>query len=218
MTITITLIIIIVTCAVSIPAFSNQKIIDDLIFDPPAIANNRQYYRFFTCGFIHANYMHLGFNMYSLWIFGQIVETQFLGAFGEKGKWLYLLMYVSSLFFCLLPTYSKNKENYGYRSLGASGAVSAVVFSFIFLDPVRKMGILFLPQSMMLPGFIFGLLYIGISSYLDKRGGGNINHSAHIWGALYGISFLIIAGSTPLAEYNLPGEFINRVQSYFHRF
>ncbi len=213
----ITLIIIIITCIISFTAFSNEKIFEDLIFYPPAIASQNQYYRFFTCGFIHANYMHLGFNMYSLWIFGEYVEAQFTSAFGEKGKWLYLLMYVSALFFCLLPTYSKNRNNYNYRSLGASGAVSAVVFSFIFLDPLRRIGFIFLPQNMMIPGFIFGLLYLIISSYMDKKGGGNINHSAHIWGALYGISFLIVTGSF-LSHYNLLQDFWQKIQSYIHSF
>lgn len=210
----ITLFIIIITCLVSFTAFNNQKIFDDLIFYPPAIAHQNQYYRFFTCGFIHANIAHLGFNMYSLWIFGAYVEGQFTNVFGEYGKWLYLLMYLSSLFFCLLPTYSKNRDNYNYRSLGASGAVSAVVFSFIFLEPLRRLGLVFLPQNMMIPGFIFGVLYLVISSYMDKKGGGNINHSAHIWGALYGISFLVVTGSF-LARYNLFQSFFRQVQSFF---
>jgi membrane associated rhomboid family serine protease len=210
----ITLIIIIITCMVSFAGFNNQKIMDDLIFNPPAIAHQKQYYRFFTCGFIHANYMHLGFNMYSFWIFGEYVEAQFMNAFGEKGKFLYLLMYVSALFFCLLPTYAKNKENYHYQSLGASGAVSAVVFAYIFLDPLRRIGFVFLPQSMMIPGFVFGLLYLIVSSYMDKKGGGNINHSAHIWGALYGISFLIVTGSF-LSNYNLLQDFILKLRSFF---
>jgi membrane associated rhomboid family serine protease len=213
----ITLIIIIITCIISFTAFNNEKVFEDLIFYPPAIANQNQYYRFFTCGFIHANYMHLGFNMYSLWIFGEYVEAQFMGAFGEKGKWLYLLMYISTLFFCLLPTYSKNRHNQNYRSLGASGAVSAVVFSFIFLDPLRRIGFIFLPQNMMIPGFIFGLLYLIISSYMDKKGGGNINHSAHIWGAIYGIAFLIVTGSF-LSNYNLFQDFMQKIQSYIHSF
>lgn len=216
MTLSITLIIIIITCLVSFTAFNNEKVMDDLIFYPPAIANQNQFYRFFTCGFIHANYMHLAFNMYSFWIFGQEVEKQFQGAFGEKGKLLYLLMYVSSLYFCLLPTYVKNKNNYHYRSLGASGAVSAVVFAFIFLDPLRSLSLIFLP-GIGIPGFIFGFLYLIISSYLDKRGGGNINHSAHIWGALYGISFLIIAGSF-LSYHNLLQEFIWKLKLYLHSF
>ncbi len=210
----ITLIIIIITCLVSFTAFNNQKVFDDLIFFPPAISSQHQYYRFFTCGFIHANIAHLGFNMYSLWIFGAYVEGQFTNVFGEYGKWLYLLMYLSSLFFCLLPTYSKNRDNYNYRSLGASGAVSAVVFSFIFLEPLRRLGLVFLPQNMMIPGFIFGVLYLVISSYMDRKGGGNINHSAHIWGALYGISFLVLTGSF-LARYNLFQAFLRQVQSFF---
>lgn len=215
MTISITLIIIIVTVLVSLAAFNSDKLFDELIFYPPAIANQNQFYRFFTCGFIHANYGHLFFNMYSLYIFGEYVETQFVDVFGSYGKLLYLLMYVSSLFFCLLPTYNKNKDNYNYRSLGASGAVSAVVFSFIFLEPLRRIGIIFIP--VMIPGFIFGFLYLVISSFFDKRGGGNINHSAHIWGALYGISFLIVFGSF-LARYHLLNSFIRQVQSYIQSF
>ncbi|MBC7905013.1 MAG: rhomboid family intramembrane serine protease [Gemmatimonadaceae bacterium] len=208
-----TLIIIIITCLVSFVAFNNQKVMDDLIFDPPAVYHDRQYYRFFTCGFIHADYAHLIFNMYSFYIFGEAVEQQFRAAFGEYGKWLFLLMYLSSLFFCLLPTYSKNKENYNYRSLGASGAVAAVVFAFIFLAPTMKLSLIFLP-GLGIPGFVFGLLYLVISSYLDKRGGGNINHSAHIWGALYGLSFLIVFGSF-LAKTNLLKDFISSVKYYF---
>lgn len=217
MTISITLIIIVVTCIVSFIAFSNEKLFDDLIFYPPAITYQKQFYRFFTCGFIHANYGHLLFNMYSLYAFGEYVESLFHEAFGPSGKWLYLLMYLSSLYFCLLPTYLKNKDNENYRSLGASGAVSAVVFAFIFLEPMRRIGIVFLPSSWMLPGFIFGGIYLVISSYLDKRGGGNINHSAHIWGALYGVSFLVVTGSL-LARYNLFSAFLRQVQSYIHSF
>jgi len=214
MTLSITLIIIIITCLISITAFSNDKVFDDLIFYPPAIANQNQFYRFFTCGFIHADYAHLFFNMYSLYMFGGLVETQFNFVFGSNGKWLYLLMYLTSLFFCLLPTYNKNKNNYHYQSLGASGAVSAVVFAFIFLDPLQKLGPIGLSERFMIPGVVFGILYLVISSYLDKKGKGNINHSAHIWGALYGIVFLTITGSF-LAQHNLLQAFWRQVQTLF---
>ncbi len=214
-TLNVTLVIIIVNCLVSFAAFNNERIFDELIFYPPAIAVQKQYYRFFTCGFIHANMGHLFFNMYALYMFGGIVESEFSNVYGDYGRWLYLLMYVSSLYFCLLPTYGKNKDNYNYRSLGASGAVSAVVFAFIFLEPLQKIGIIFIP--VMIPGFIFGLLYLVVSSVLDKRQGSNINHSAHIWGALYGISFLIITGSF-LARYPLLASFIRQVKSYIEGF
>ncbi|MGN6439232.1 MAG: rhomboid family intramembrane serine protease, partial [Agriterribacter sp.] len=169
----ITLIIIIMTCIISFTAFRNEKVFDDLIFYPPAITEKKQYYRYFTCGFIHANVPHLLFNMYSFWIFGEYVEVRFMSIFGTSGKWLYLLMYISALFFCLLPTYLKNKNNYYYKSLGASGAVSAVIFAFIFLDPLQKLGLILLPRDFMIPGFIFGAIYLIISSYMDRKGGGN---------------------------------------------
>jgi membrane associated rhomboid family serine protease len=213
----ITVIIIIITCLVSFTAFNNEKIFEDLIFNPPAITYNRQYYRFFTCGLIHANYMHLGFNMYSLYLFGEIVEPQFAAAFGAKGKIFYLLMYVTALLVCLLPTYWKNRTNYNYRSLGASGAVSAVVFAFIFFAPTQKLGLIFLPSALSIPGFIFGFLYLGISSYLDRRGGGNINHSAHIWGAVYGVVYLVVMGYF-FSDYGLLGEFVDKVKTWLHSF
>jgi len=212
-----TLIIIIITCLVSVVAFSNQKILDDLIFWPPAISNRRQYYRFFTCGFIHADFVHLAFNMYSLYIFGVYVESKFILLFGDYGRLYYLLMYISALPICLLPTYAKNRENYYYKSLGASGAVSAVVFAFIFLEPLRDLGLVFLPPDFMIPGFIFGLIYLGISTYLDRKGGGSINHSAHIWGALYGIAFLIVFGNI-FGRYKPLESFIREIGHFIDRF
>lgn len=210
----VTLIILISTCIISIIAFNNRKLLDDLIFYPPAITERKQYYRFITCGFIHANVPHLVFNMYSFWIFGEYVEIFFMTIFGHVGRWYYLCMYISALVVCLLPTYTQNKDNYHYRSLGASGAVSAVIFAFIFLNPLQGIGLIFLPRELMIPGFIFGFLYLAISSYLDKKGGGNINHSAHIWGALYGIVFLIITANF-FSTTNLLDSFIQSVKSYF---
>lgn len=218
---TITLILIIITAIVSIAAFQNDKLYNDLIFYPPAVTFQKQWYRFFTCGLIHADFGHLIFNMYALYVFGigttenPGVEAQFVGIFQEKGKIIYLLMYVSTLFFCLLPTYSQNKENASYRSLGASGAVSAVIFSFIILQPLSGIGILFIP--FFIPGFLFGFLYLIISTYLDKKGGGNINHSAHTWGALYGIAFLIIT-SYLLSDYKVLTEFIDKIKMYINNF
>lgn len=212
----ITLIIIIITCLVSVSAFSNDKIYNDLIFYPPAVTHQRQWYRFFSCGFIHADFMHLIFNMYAFYLFGQQLELFFVSTFEAKGKLLYLLLYISSLFFCLLPTYSKHKDDSSYRSLGASGAVSAVIFADIMVDPLMGIGILFVP-GIYIPGFIFGLLYLGISSYLDKRGGGNINHSAHIWGAIYGIAFMIVA-TYAFSDYRLLENFVYKVQNWLASF
>jgi membrane associated rhomboid family serine protease len=206
----ITTIIIIITALISIGGFSNQKIIDDLIFYPPAVSQRNQWYRFITCGLIHADVGHLIFNMLSLYLFGRFVEEKFVEIFEQNGKWIYLLMYVTSLFICLLPTYFRNRNNYTYRSLGASGAVSAVVFAGLMIAPYVEVGFFFIPP--IIPGFIFGPLYLLISAWLDRKGGGNINHSAHLWGALYGILFIIVAGR--MVEYDAVQEFVNGVRYY----
>jgi len=211
---TITLIIIIATCIVSFTAFSNDKVINDLIFDPPAITYRNQWYRFFTCGFIHADYMHLGFNMYSFYMFGDAIEFFFVKIFpGNSGKGMFAILYVTALFFCLIPTYLKNKENYNYRSLGASGAVSAIVFAYIVLAPTARFQFLFI-RGLEFPAIVFGIIYLGISAYLSKKGGGNINHSAHFWGAVYGIVFLIVTCNI-FTKFKPVGNFIEQVQIYF---
>ncbi len=210
MQLSITLIIIIITVLVSIGGFSRPKIIEDLIFYPPAVSQRGQWYRFFTCGLIHADFGHLLFNMLSLYFFGPEVERAFLEIFGEMGKWLYLFLYVSALLFSLLPTYLKNKNNAQYRSLGASGAVSAVIFAGLMLAPGTEVYIFFIPIP--IPGFIFAPLYVLISVLLDRRGGDNINHSAHIWGGLYGLLFVIVAGY--FVQYNAIEEAYERIKSY----
>ena len=211
MELSVTLIIIIVTTLVSIGGFSNHKIIDDLIFYPPAVTQQKQWWRFFTCGFIHADFGHLILNMYALYIFGIYVEKAFIGIFGQSGNLIYLLMYISALLVCLLPTYRKHKNNYYYRSLGASGAVSAVIFCFILLDPLQKLGLIFIP--IMIPGFIFGTLYLIASSIFQRRASDHINHSAHIWGALYGVIFLVVAAKF-FSNYPVLENFIQQVQSW----
>ena len=213
MELSITLIIVIITVLISLTAFRNDKILSDLIFYPPAVTSDKQYYRFITCGFIHADIAHLAFNMISLYLFGRIVEESFQEIFGLTGKILYLAMYILALIVSLLPTYFKNKNNPNYRSLGASGAVSAVVFAGLMIMPGLKVGFFIIPP--IIPGFVFGPLYLIISAWLDRKGGDNINHSAHIWGALFGVAFLIIAGAVT-GEYNAIEGFITGVQQYFN--
>ena len=209
----ITIIIIIVTALVSFAAFNNQQLMDKLIFYPPAVTDNKQYYRFISCGFIHADIPHLLFNMLSFYLFSeQLVEPKFNEFFGEAGKLMFLTMYLLALVVCLLPTYFKNKHNEHYRSLGASGAVSAVVFAGLLISPLTMVGFFFIPP--IIPGFIFGPLYLLLSWYLDKRQAGNINHSAHIWGALFGVAFLLIATRIYSTE-DIWANFVESVKFYF---
>lgn len=207
----VTIIIVIITCIVSFIAFSNQRVIDELIFNPAAVYHRNEWYRFLTCGLIHADMMHLAFNMFSFYVFGRIVENDFINIFGSKGTILYALMYIAALPACLIPTYTQNKENYTYRSLGASGAVSAVIFTGILLQPTLGVSLIIIPIP--IPGFIFGPLYLIITAYLSKRGGSHINHSAHFWGALFGIAFLIVTALT-LSNFNPLTNFVEQVQAY----
>src|SRR5688500_2811211 len=190
--ISITLLIIIVTVIVSITAFNNSQVMENMIFYPPAVTDRNQYYRFITCGFIHADVAHLAFNMISFYLFAdKLVEPAFTAYFGDYGRGAFLGMYLLALIVSILPTYLKNKNNTHYRSMGASGAVSAVVFAGILIAPLAKLGFFIIPP--VISRFIFGPLYLILSAYLEKRGGDNINHSAHIWGALFGAAFIIIA-------------------------
>lgn len=210
MQLSITLIIIIITTLISIGGFSNQKIIDDLIFSPPMVSKRGQWYRFITCGLIHADFMHLIFNMWALYIFGGEVERAFSLLFGSAGKWYYLFMYISAFVVSILPTYFRHMNDYYYRSLGASGAVSAVIFAGMMLSPATTLIIFPIPAR--IPGFIFAPLYLLMSAYLDRKGGTNVNHSAHIWGAIYGLLF-IIAGSK-LAGFDIIRNAVHQVTLY----
>jgi membrane associated rhomboid family serine protease len=209
MQLTINNIIIIITVLVSLGGFSNRKIIDDLIFYPPAVTKQGQWYRFFTCGLIHADTLHLIFNMFSLFFFGKLVEEGFVVLFGPTGKWLYLAMYVTALLFSLLPTYLKNRNNYNYRSLGASGAVSAVIFAGLLLQPVGTIYFYFFPM----PSFVFAPLYLLFTAYMDRKGGDSINHSAHLWGSLYGLAFMIVASM--MVGFPILQRAVEQVKNYF---
>ncbi|MDO9375091.1 MAG: rhomboid family intramembrane serine protease [Bacteroidota bacterium] len=183
----ITIGIIAITCIISFSAFSSQKIMDDLIFWPTEMREKNQWYRFISSGFLHGDGMHLIFNMFTLFLFGQqIVEP---GCEELSGKWMYLVLYFGGMVVADIPSYLKNKNNYQYRSLGASGAVSAVVFAGIVFYPTMKMGFFFIPP--VIPAYIFGPLYLIYCIYAAKKSGDNINHDAHLWGALFGLVFPI---------------------------
>lgn len=209
--ITITLAIIILTCIVSFTAFNNTKITNDLIFYPVAIERRNEWWRFLSCALLHADIQHLAFNMISLYFFGPNLEKWFAEIFPGKGSLLFIVLYILSQFICLIPSYLKHKEDYHYKSLGASGAVTAIVFATILLSPLSGIGILFIPIP--IPGFIFGFLYLGITMYMARKAGDNINHSAHFWGAGAGVILVtifcyLLSGFDPISN------FIFQIRSY----
>ncbi len=206
-----TIIIAILTAIVSITSFNNQKVINDLIFYPPSISRRNEWYRFFTCALIHADIAHLAFNMLAFYSFGEILEQNFKELFGDKGGLMFVALYLISQFVCLIPTYLKHKDDYHYRSLGASGAVSAVVFATIFLFPLTGVGLLFIPIR--IPGFIFAFIYLGVTMYMARRGGDNINHDAHFWGAAAGIILLFLF-CYGFSNFDPVANFVSQIRMY----
>jgi membrane associated rhomboid family serine protease len=183
-----TLIIIIVTCIASYASWQNPSKQHAYLMNPYQIVQRNQYYRLITSGFLHADYMHLIFNMLTLFFFGDIVEFYFHQV-SEYGTILYVVMYLLAMVVADIPTVIKYKDSPHYNALGASGAVSAVVFSSILFNPLNE---LCLYGILCLPGFIFGVIYIIYSYYQGKRKNDNINHDAHLFGALFGAVFSIV--------------------------
>jgi len=180
-----TLIIIAITCAISLVALNNPKMIEALILWPPAVVRNNEYYRLVSYGLVHADFQHLLFNMITLFFFGRVME-QFYNA--EMGEFGFAIFYLLGLVASILPTYLKHRNDAQYRSLGASGAVSAVLFAFILFQPWALIYVFFLP----VPAIVYAVLYVAYTFYSERQGGDNINHSAHLWGAAYGIVFTLV--------------------------
>jgi membrane associated rhomboid family serine protease len=199
MTLSLTLILILISVAASFYAWNNPAIMSKWIMNPYSVNRRKEYYRFITSGLIHADYMHLLFNMIALYSFGNAMEYIFGYYFGGYGLLLYLLLYVLGIIVSDIPTYLKHKDNSYYNSLGASGGVSAIVFASIMFNPLAKMGLIFLP--IFIPGFIFGTIYLIYSHYQAQRGGDYINHDAHIFGAIFGIVFSIVVMPSVLLSF-----------------
>lgn len=179
--------ILIATVLVSIGAFQNGDWWDKSVFYPYLIQRSKEWWRFVTHGFVHADYMHLIFNMLTLFFFGRAVEEAYVGMFGNQ--WMFPLFYVSALVVAALPDYVKHKDHSWYRSLGASGAVSAVLFSYILLDPWAELRINFIIP---IPAILFAVGYLWYSTYMSKQQSDNIAHGAHLFGALYGMLFPMV--------------------------
>lgn len=192
----ITYIIIGITVITSIYAMDNDTLKHKLMFNAYNINSRKEWYRFFSHGLIHADFVHLVFNMYALYMFGagssRGVEEQYCSeeVFGAKGPLFFIILYVGGLAMSSLYSYEKNKNDIFYNALGASGAVSAVVFAYIVLLPKEKLYFMFIPVP--IPAYLFGVIFLGIEYYLGKRGNTNIGHDAHFWGAIYGLLLTFI--------------------------
>ena len=189
MTSPVTYAIILITCIISIITFSNSSFKKELILSPYKVLHEKKVWLLITHAFIHADFLHLFFNMYVLYMFGPYLELYFEYN-ASLGFISYMLFYILSAIFATIPALYKNGNNPNYLSLGASGAVSAVVFAYIVLYPLRELGIILLP-GIRIPGFIFGILYLMAENYMSKKKYSNIAHDAHISGALFGVFFIL---------------------------
>lgn len=174
-----TLTLIIITCLLSFIAFGNRVVMNRLIMWPPAM-HRGQFDRFITYGFVHADGTHLLFNMITLYFFGRAIEAFYRPYFAGMG---FILFYLAALVVAMLPSYFKHKNDPNYLSLGASGAVSAVLFAYILFEPWNLIFVFFIPM----PAILYALLYTAYTVYSARRGQDNINHSAHLWGAGFGV-------------------------------
>jgi membrane associated rhomboid family serine protease len=200
MAVSVTIIIIVITVITSLYALSNSQVMSKWLLNPYSISKKGEYYRFISSGFIHADYMHLFFNMLSLYFFGDTVARYFGSIYGMQiGNILFVILYLVSMVAADIPDYLKYRNSPHYNALGASGAVSAVVFSAILFNPLSSM--IIFPIPLPIPAFIFGTLYLFYSYYQSKRGGDNIGHNAHLFGALFGLVFTIIVVPNVLTHF-----------------
>ncbi|MFL5730814.1 MAG: rhomboid family intramembrane serine protease [Cytophagaceae bacterium] len=197
MGLSISLLVILITVIASIYAWKNRSIYNKWMMNPYRVNHNNEYYRFITSGFIHADGQHLFFNMFSFFMFSFVVER-------EMGILNFLILYLVGIVVSDLPTYFKYKNASYYNSLGASGGVSSIIFASIMLEPMGRISLYFIPMR----SFIFGIVYLILSYYMAKRGGDNINHDAHFYGAVFGLVYPAVI---------MPGvlnDFFNQIANY----
>lgn len=202
-------IIIIVTSLFSFLALQDRDIMNRFIMYPYAVKHRNEWWRFITSGFLHADFTHLFFNMFVLYAFGNHLLGFFENMFGGLAIYYFLVMYIGAIIISDLSSYIKWHNSPSYRSLGASGAVSAVLFSFILFKPLDKLMVMFV---LPLPGIVWGIIYLSYSWFMAKKGGDRINHDAHFYGALFGFLFPI------LLKPELFTNFIDQIKFFLNTF
>lgn len=179
--------IVIATVIVSIMCFNNYQLFSKLALKPSKIVHQQEWWRIITHGFVHADWVHLLVNMFTFWSFGAYIESAF--NYRGFGEWSFLVLYFGGMIVASIKDVIQYRNAPWYTSIGASGAVSAVLFSAIFLNPWDK---ILLFGILPIPGILFGVVYLAYCQYMAKQGGDNINHNAHFYGAVFGFIFPIL--------------------------
>ena len=185
----VNIIIIFSIAAVSFLGFSNQTLFLKFLFKPYCILKDKEWYRFISSAWLHADYMHLFVNLFVLYSFGNYLEYFLNVYYEEQSSVLYLFLFLGSTVVSHIPSYVKHKSNINYQAVGASGGVSGILFAYILINPLSMLELyLFIP----IPAIVFGILYLWYSYYMSKKNMDNIGHEAHIYGALGGMTLITI--------------------------
>ena len=200
MVITANLIIIVITCAISIYAFNNPQIIQQFRHYPYHENSSKNFSGMLTAGFLHANYMHLGVNMWVLYIFGSEVERHLttLELPQLLGNIIYVMIYITTIIGANYITFMKHKNNAHFSSIGASGAVSGVMFMFILLHPWSTLNLYF---AIPIYAILFGIGYLVYSSWAAKNNQNGIDHMAHFYGAVIGMILFIAVSPSIFTDF-----------------
>jgi membrane associated rhomboid family serine protease len=198
----------------SLYCFNDSNAMSKYLFHPYSIYHNKEHYRFLTHAFIHGDFIHLAFNCIALYGFGLSLEEHYFGnpkIFDPKlGKLYYILLFTGGIYAASITEYFRNKNNPSYSSLGASGAISSIIFCNILIRPLNEISFFFFPMK----GWIAGVILLGLSYYLIRRKktssySDNISHESHFWGAMFGIVFIIIL------KPKIIGDFITQIAASF---
>ncbi len=188
-----TLFIIVITVIITVIAFNSEEVMSKLMLNPYQVVQKKEWFRLITHGFLHADWPHLIINMIVLYSFGSNVWKWFqqlsMSGYIDSPALAYSLLYFGGIIISSLVTVIRHRKNRWYNSVGASGAVSAVVFTSIFFSPLDRV---YFFAIIPIPGIVFAILYLVYSSYMSKRNKDNINHDAHFLGAVYGFVFPIL--------------------------
>jgi membrane associated rhomboid family serine protease len=199
MDISITLLIIIFTVLISYQGFAKYGIVERLKHYPVRESSGKEYYRMLTSGFVHADWTHLLVNMFVLYSFGEFIESYIINEFGKiEGRVIYLALYLLNIIMANIPTAIKHKDNPGFSSIGASGAVSGIIFIFILLHPWATLSLFFIIP---VPAIIAGIGYLIYSSWAANQGHGRLDHSAHFAGAIAGMLMIILLDNGILSDF-----------------
>ena len=204
-----TIIIIIVTLIITVIAFYSDEVMSKMMLNPYQVYHKKEWYRMITHGFLHADWTHLIINMIVLYSFGSNVEAWFgklkMAGYIDSVAITYSLLYFGGIIIASMITLFRHRNNHWYNSVGASGAVSAIIFTSIFFNPLDK---LYFFAVIPIPGIVFAVLYLVYSSYMSRRSKDNVNHDAHLLGAVYGFTFPL------LIDFDLISHFLQGFSAY----